>query len=339
MFLFVFVFVGMGDWRTGEDAILEAYLLADRPAFTAALEACLDRARDAEHGAESDAALIWQQRMDGLLFGAGRPDPSPGRMAWAIAEIMREVERRRVELYEPLLGRLLDARAAAAALDAAADRAPPPYECCFLSVAAAADARRVFVPLRTRNSFEHVGMRVWAAGLLLANFLAANPSLLRGARVLELGAGIGATAAALAAAMDAADAPLELVLTDYEPSVVDNMRHNVAGCGWPVVRCETLDWCRPLAADVAAYDLVVAADVTYDPALAPPFAATLAALLALGGRGILCSTLRNPATFATFRTALDAVGVDLADILFNGPFPVRPAVESAPVLLHWLKLR
>lgn len=322
----------MGD----EEDLLEAYLLADRGSFAAVLDALLDRARGSD---DEDAPVALQRRLNARLFCDPRPPPGAALAAWAAAEIVREVERRRVELLEPLLDSLLSARAAATAASAGRDlSSPPPFEHSYISVRREGGAR-TFVAVRARNSFEHVGMRVWAAGLHLANLLASDPSLVRGLRVLELGAGIGATVAALAAAMRREDAPGEWVLTDYEPSVVDNMRHNVGACGWPV-RCETLDWCAlPPGALCGGFDLVVAADVTYDPALAPPLAAAFAAFLSAGAAGILCSTLRNPSTFAAFQEAFETAGIRLNEIPFHGPFPVRPAAESAPVLLHQLSMR
>ncbi|CAB1101104.1 unnamed protein product [Ectocarpus sp. CCAP 1310/34] len=57
----------------------------------------------------------------------------------------------------------------------------------------------------------------------MGEFCLAHSGLLRGKRVLELGAGIGMTGMAVAASCGAA----EVVLTDYAPRVLANLHHNV----------------------------------------------------------------------------------------------------------------
>ncbi|CAM9485652.1 unnamed protein product [Ectocarpus sp. 6 AP-2014] len=70
-----------------------------------------------------------------------------------------------------------------------------------------------FFSFRVANRDNEVGLRVWEAGRALAEFCQAHSGLLRGKRVLELGAGIGMTGMAVAATCGAA----EVVLTDYAP--------------------------------------------------------------------------------------------------------------------------
>ncbi|CAN0057212.1 unnamed protein product, partial [Ectocarpus sp. 13 AM-2016] len=80
-----------------------------------------------------------------------------------------------------------------------------------------------FFSFRVANRDNEVGLRVWEAGRALAEFCLAHSGLLRGKRVLELGAGIGMTGMAVAASCGAA----EVVLTDYAPRVLANLHHNV----------------------------------------------------------------------------------------------------------------
>ncbi|CAM9415382.1 unnamed protein product [Ectocarpus sp. 8 AP-2014] len=80
-----------------------------------------------------------------------------------------------------------------------------------------------FFSFRVANRDNEVGLRVWEAGRALAEFCLAHSGLLRGKRVLELGAGIGMTGMAVAATCGAA----EVVLTDYAPRVLANLHHNV----------------------------------------------------------------------------------------------------------------
>ncbi|KAK3247109.1 hypothetical protein CYMTET_43383, partial [Cymbomonas tetramitiformis] len=67
-----------------------------------------------------------------------------------------------------------------------------------------------------------LGSRVWAASWLLSFYLKAQPELLAGKRVLELGAGIGLTGLVAAGC-----GALEVVLTEYERTVLGYLSANI----------------------------------------------------------------------------------------------------------------
>lgn len=98
----------------------------------------------------------------------------------------------------------------------------------------------------------------WASGLALAQWLAARPEMVRGRRVLDFGSGSGVAGIA-AARLGAA----EVVACDLDPiarlATLENARLNGVD-----IRCE---------GDVDTlherFDLLIAADVLYDPANLP----------------------------------------------------------------------
>jgi len=98
---------------------------------------------------------------------------------------------------------------------------------------------------------------LWASGIALAAVVAARD--VRGRRVLELGCGLGLPS--IAAALGGAD----VLATDWAPEALDVTHRNAERNGAPV---ETLlaDWSRPAELLARApYDLVLCADVLYEP--------------------------------------------------------------------------
>lgn len=124
------------------------------------------------------------------------------------------------------------------------------------------------------------GGRVWDAALGLSAYFLAHPPLQRGL-VVELGAGPGLPGLLLAQ-QGAAE---RIVLTDVFPQTLENLEHNAQQLNpkpTAVVQVETYDWCADAEANAARYDgvqLVLAADVVYEPELAEPLLNTLDALL------------------------------------------------------------
>lgn len=111
---------------------------------------------------------------------------------------------------------------------------------------------------------------LWPSAILLARTLARRA--LRGARVLELGCGLGLPSIA------AARAGGRVLAADWAPDALTAVAANARRNG---VHVETLaaDWRepRPLLAR-GPFDLVVAADVLYERRNAAPLAALLAAM-------------------------------------------------------------
>jgi predicted nicotinamide N-methyase len=126
------------------------------------------------------------------------------------------------------------------------------------------------------------GASVYGGSIVLAHYLHTHARDFEGARVVELGAGLGL------AAMVAAHAGARVVATDGDAGVVEYARENLAANGVAGVRVELLLWGdAAAAARVGGADVVVAADVVaapYEQAFGG-LVATLGHLL-LGGQGL-----------------------------------------------------
>ena len=137
-----------------------------------------------------------------------------------------------------------------------------------------------------------VGLQSWASSILLAERICANPSRFgleatgESLRVLELGAGTGllSITAAQILARAQTDTPPIIVATDFHPDVLTNLQRNVDtndDAGGILVR--ELDWSRPNLDDAPldqAFDVILAADVVYEPPHAFWIANCVTALLA-----------------------------------------------------------
>lgn len=160
----------------------------------------------------------------------------------------------------------------------------------------------------------NVGLCAWPAGFLLAEWLLAHPDTVRDRRCVELGSGVGLTAAVVAAL-----SPATLLATDYNDDVLRLLRANLELNGFAVgddlrarFRVAEWDWValahsRSKTA-APTFDLVLAADVIYAPELVRPLAAVLAWLLEASPRAsvLVCNAERNPETLAAFFLACEA---------------------------------
>jgi predicted nicotinamide N-methyase len=118
---------------------------------------------------------------------------------------------------------------------------------------------------------------VWPAGLVLAELAAGElAAQLRGRQVLELGCGLGVVGLA------AAKAGAHVTVSDREPGALDFVRGNAVDNG---LRVETLalEWSHVPEAWVGRFEVVLGADIMYDPAQLAPMLGAVAALLAPGG--------------------------------------------------------
>ncbi|KAF7307424.1 hypothetical protein MIND_00536800 [Mycena indigotica] len=163
------------------------------------------------------------------------------------------------------------------------------------------------------------GMRTWLASLVLAQHLITNPDIVQHKRVLELGAGIGFLGCIVATIQHLQGAYGALWLTDINETVLSRCQDNIKltcnlSSSHPHVRCCSLDWSAALEGlapvtsllDEIAPELILGADIVFDPELIPPLVAILRLSLRPKPRSmaIIALTLRNPATMQKF---LDAV--------------------------------
>ena len=123
---------------------------------------------------------------------------------------------------------------------------------------------------------------LWPSGLALAEALLADPEVARGARALELGCGLGATAA-VALSLDA-----RLTVCDLFAEALRFAEYNTLRCAGRSPSSLLLNWrtsagrARLLAS--APYDLLLAADVLYEAEDVEPLLTLAPALLRPGAR-------------------------------------------------------
>lgn len=142
------------------------------------------------------------------------------------------------------------------------------------------------------------GYRTWEAALVLSEYLIASSCGATAAgtsRVLELGAGTGLVGLVLS------KLGYDVTLTDGDPIVVERLKKTVRLNGL-TARVEQLVWSSPN--DVCRaneYDVLVAADVLYDPTSVPSFVRTIKSSLRPGsGAAFVSTTLRQEATYELF---------------------------------------
>lgn len=140
-----------------------------------------------------------------------------------------------------------------------------------------------------RGDDDTVGFILWDGSAHLARWLVENAMLVRGKRVLELGAGVGLVSI-VAAHLGASSC----CATD-QAHVVPPLARNVAANGVShVVRTLPFKWGIDPPPLVDA-DVVLAADCVYSPQLAPIFARALSQCLMPTASAIIASKVRSVA--------------------------------------------
>ncbi len=177
------------------------------------------------------------------------------------------------------------------------------------------------------NDHTSVGLQSWGSSIRLAERMCLDPGAFElslvhstelGLRILELGAGTGLlsiAAAKLLAASATTHSPVEIVATDYHPSVLDNLRENVS-TNFPSpstcpIHVLPLDWQSPVyeGALASRFDVILAADVIYHPEHARWIKACVERLLTQDARGVfwLIIPLRPTGRHAGMSDTVEAV--------------------------------
>ena len=128
------------------------------------------------------------------------------------------------------------------------------------------------------------GVTLWPASIALAHDVAGRGDALRGARVLELGAGTGLPG------IVAASLGARVVQTDRHELALDVCRRNGARNAVRDVEYRLADWTR--WEETRRYDWILGADVSYSEATHPHLLHVLATSLAPGGRVLLADPFR-----------------------------------------------
>lgn len=184
----------------------------------------------------------------------------------------------------------------------------------------------------------NVGLRTWEAALHLAWYLTTKrPELVQDRNVLELGAGTGFLSLLCAGRLGASNVMatdgLGHVCESLQANVGLNVQHNTL-CGRRAPQVRQLDWTdRPdidQVLDAAReagerYDLVVGADLTYDPDNLRPLAELLSLLKdTYPDVVILISAAIRSNTFSQFNAICqDDLGLKLTELTCNIPQGLR----------------
>eukprot|EP00960_Hanusia_phi_P019905 587452-Hanusia_phi.AAC.7 len=125
---------------------------------------------------------------------------------------------------------------------------------------------------------EHFGCFIWPSAVFLAQYIFENPQLVRGKKVLELGAGVGLPG--LACGKLGAS---RVVLTDLSKpaKILHNLQHNCCANGLPNCSASPLDWGmvtgephQMASMCQTGYDVLLAADCLYSSSLYDDFLCT-----------------------------------------------------------------
>lgn len=172
---------------------------------------------------------------------------------------------------------------------------------------------------------------IWPSGVALAAAIARHPERVRDRRVLELGCGVGVTAA-VAVAHGA-----RLTVTDYAPEALTLARlTTLRHAGREPDAARQANWRAATVAELAAdgrFDVVLGADLLYERRDIEPLLAAVDRLLAPGGALWLAEPGREPARI--FLKELAARGWAAETTAWSGPWP-DPDDAGVTATTHWL---
>jgi protein-lysine N-methyltransferase EEF2KMT len=177
------------------------------------------------------------------------------------------------------------------------------------------------------SAYGTTGFRTWDASIHLGQYLCSQPTIVRGKRILELGAGTGFLSILCSKFLRAA----HVIASDGSDDVLINLPdnfflNNLEGServavmdlkwGHALTGTEEKDWNGG-----QKVDLVLGADITYDKMGIPALIATLEDLASMfpTSEMLISATQRNLATFDAFRAQCQRTGFEVALIDFKVP--------------------
>ncbi|KIP11780.1 hypothetical protein PHLGIDRAFT_63116 [Phlebiopsis gigantea 11061_1 CR5-6] len=173
--------------------------------------------------------------------------------------------------------------------------------------------------MESRTTIESgtTGLKTWRASLVLSQYLIFYPELVRHKRILELGSGVGLLGIITATLqMHEPQAHATIRLTDVNSDVLARCSANLnlecnKSASHPAVGTAALDWTDSLSETGIAVvhtllqeiapDIILGADVVYDPGIIPPLVETLRLALQNGDNvALIALTERNADTMTQF---------------------------------------
>ncbi|XP_074552148.1 protein-lysine N-methyltransferase EEF2KMT isoform X2 [Halichoeres trimaculatus] len=161
------------------------------------------------------------------------------------------------------------------------------------------------------------GLVTWEAALYLAEWALDHQQTFTGRTILELGSGVGLTGITICRSCS----PNRFVFSDCHPSVLQKLQNNVelnslTKRETPEVSVEELDWRAVTQEKIEQIgaDVVIAADVVYDPDVVETLVELLSKILKCSSHTVLpevliCSTIRNQTTYSGFKQQLETSGI------------------------------
>lgn len=171
------------------------------------------------------------------------------------------------------------------------------------------------------------GLSTWGASLYLLEYLSRNPSIISGKNLMELGSGcglLGLGCAALGAS--------NVLMTDISELVLDRIQINISrnkGLHHKV-SVSRLDWANVDLKPRGDLDMVLAADVVFDPSIIPELVDCISKL------GLFCLmslTERNKDTLELFMTEIRKAGLQITTIQFAKQEALYYYAEETPIHL------
>lgn len=143
-------------------------------------------------------------------------------------------------------------------------------------------------------------VKLWEAAIVLGQFLAGQ-RFEPGAKLLELGAGLGA------AGLAAAAAGCDVTLSDFEELILDFEKVNAAASKLDNVECMMLDWLNP--PEMEQYDVIVGAEILFRDEFFEPLLGVMRKALKPGGVIYLAHDERRKSLFPFLQLAQEEYAI------------------------------
>jgi len=177
------------------------------------------------------------------------------------------------------------------------------------------------------------GLQTWQACLAMCQWAAENSHIFQNKKVLELGCGVGLLGGVISHMCE------QVTLTDHHQSVLIAAQHTLDINNIDNGNVSALDWTR--IGDVEdEVEVVVAADVVFDPTILPHLVKTIKNKLSSPTDrekvAYVCSTIRNKDTYNTFIEEINDQGLSIDNVDLSG---LKSVYFSGTDVIRLIKLR